>query len=105
MQLLYTEHSNTREFQSDYITRVLRKNICFLKLYPGEVISENQISSYLNVSRTPVREAFFRLSNEGLLDIKPQRSTTVSLINLKKVKDGLFMRHVVEKEILKNKSI
>lgn len=35
---------------------------------PGEVISENRISSMLDVSRTPVREALTRLRQEGLIE-------------------------------------
>ena len=34
---------------------------------PGEYITDKQIADSMNISRTPVREAFHRLANEGLL--------------------------------------
>ena len=29
------------------------------EIEPGEIVSENQLAEYLNMSRTPIREAFF----------------------------------------------
>ena len=40
-----------------YAVRVLRSNILSLELPPGNIVSENEISAALNLSRTPIREA------------------------------------------------
>ena len=51
----------------------LRNNIMSLQLKPGTTMSTQKIAEKLNVSRTPVREAFIRLQRDGLLDIFPQK--------------------------------
>jgi DNA-binding GntR family transcriptional regulator len=71
-----------------------------LELEPGTKISEKEIADELNVSRTPVREAFMKLAEEELLDIIPQSGTIVSRINLKHVEEGRFIREKLEKEIV-----
>ncbi len=86
---------------SDYVYEVLKKNIVAFKLKPGDRISENEISELLNVSRTPVREAFIKLSNEGLVYILPQRGTYISYIDLDQVEEARFIRESLEKSVIK----
>lgn len=81
----------------DYVYEVLRENIISLKLIPGRNISENEISEMLQVSRTPVREAFVKLAQEGLLEVFPQRGTSISLIDLHHVEEARFIREQLEK--------
>ena len=54
-------------------------------LKPEERISDQEISRYFSVSRTPVREALQLLSEQRLVDIYPGRETKVSLINLESI--------------------
>ncbi|MPQ30290.1 GntR family transcriptional regulator [Clostridium estertheticum] len=84
----------------NYTYRVLRSNIIDLNLKPGESISENEIANNLNVSRTPVREAFSLLVSEQLLEIYPQKGTQVSYIDLKRVEDARFMRLKLEQAVI-----
>ncbi len=63
---------------------------------PGQRISEKEISEKLNISRTPIREAFIRLSDMGLVKIYPQRGTFVSYINVRDVHEALFVRETLE---------
>lgn len=72
-----------------------------IELLPGTSISEKEISLLLGVSRTPVRESFVRLSQEGLLDIYPQRGTVVSLIDLELVEEARFMREQLERAVIR----
>ena len=37
------------------------------EIEPGEIVSENQLAEYLNMSRTPIREAIRRLEADGIL--------------------------------------
>lgn len=83
-----------------YSYHVLKEQILQLKLEPGTKISEKEIAEQLNVSRTPVREAFMKLAEEELLDIIPQSGTVVSRINLAHVEEGRFIREKIEKEIV-----
>lgn len=74
----------------------LRSLILKLRLAPGIALSENDLSVRLGVSRTPVREAFIRLADEGLVDIFPQRGTFVAPIRMPEVEEAYFLRRVLE---------
>lgn len=84
----------------EYSYQPLKDRIFHLELEPGTKISEKEIADELNVSRTPVREAFMKLAEEELLDIIPQSGTIVSRINLRHVEEGRFIREKIEKEIV-----
>ncbi len=81
---------------AENVYAVIKKNILLWKLKPGQRLSEKEISEYLAVSRTPVRESFIRLNSESLLDILPQRGSFVSRIDLRDVEEGLFIRRSLE---------
>ncbi len=71
-----------REEQSDNNVRqrlfeVLRQSIIRMTLAPGRALSEKEIADTFSVSRQPVREAFIRLAEAGLVEIRPQRGTYV----------------------------
>lgn len=74
----------------------LRKNIITLNLKPGEPLNIKTISERLNVSRTPVRDALIKLAKEGLVDVVPQKGTSVSKIDLKRVDEERFLRESLE---------
>ena len=61
----------------------LREWIINGTLEPGEKISDQEISQYFSVSRTPAREAIQMLSDQKLVEIYPGKSTCVSPIDLK----------------------
>lgn len=81
----------------DYVYEVLRENIISLKIEPGQHISEKEISELLKVSRTPIREAFVKLAQEELLEVYPQRGTTIALIDLNHVEETRFIREHLER--------
>jgi DNA-binding GntR family transcriptional regulator len=74
----------------------LRNAIVSTELEPGCQISENEIAARLGVSRTPVREAFARLSDDQLVQIVPQLGTFVSRISVAGVDDAQFLREALE---------
>ena len=94
------EHEKDQSIQR-WVYHVLRTNIVKLKLPPAEQISENEVSDALKVSRTPVREAFIRLAEEGLVKITPQKRTVVSPINLEQAEEARFIRCAIEKAVWK----
>jgi DNA-binding GntR family transcriptional regulator len=71
-----------------------------LNLAPGTAISEKEISLRYEVSRTPVREAFIQLSQEGLVKVIPQKETRVSLIDMARVEQEFFLRENLESGVL-----
>lgn len=80
----------------------IKNRIINLDFKPGEQISEKVIAENYNVSRTPVREAFLKLSEEELIYIYPQRGTVISKIDLQLVEEGRFFRENIERAIVKN---
>jgi DNA-binding GntR family transcriptional regulator len=55
----------------------------------------------MGVSRQPVRDAFWRLSQFGLLTVRPQRATTVSPISETAVRQARFIRTALEVETIR----
>lgn len=63
------------------ICQVLCQWIVEGALEPGERLNDAEIAQYFSVSRTPVREAFQMLEEQGFLNVIPSRGTFVSMIN------------------------
>jgi len=55
---------------------------------PGEQLKDVELATWLGVSRTPVREALLRLAASGLVVAQPGKSTTVSAIDERAVRDA-----------------
>ena len=62
----------------DQVADILRKRIISGDLANGEKLSERQISAELNISTTPVKEAFRLLQAEGLIYTLPRKGSFVS---------------------------
>jgi len=86
----------------DYAYRILRYNIVTMQLPPGSVLNEPELSEQLEMSRTPIREALILLKEEGLVDVMPQRGSKVTLISLHAVREGFFMRRVLESVLIRD---
>ena len=80
---------------------LLREKILTVQLRPGESINERWLADWLGVSRTPIREAINRLSANGLIAIVPNVGTSVSLINVAKVKECQLIRASLESMIVR----
>ncbi|MCD7750185.1 MAG: GntR family transcriptional regulator [Lachnospiraceae bacterium] len=89
-----------RETGRDYALRSLKANIISLDLAPGSRISENELAAELGLSRTPVREALIDLSKVNIVEIHPQKKSTVSLIDYDLVEESRFLRNAVEPEVV-----
>ncbi len=74
----------------------LRDDILNGKYEDYEELREVAISEELNVSRTPVREAFRQLELEGLIQIVPNKGAYVTGITEKDVKDIYMIRSLLE---------
>src|SRR5476651_940833 len=74
----------------------LRAELVSLQRRPGEVISEAEIALSYGVSRTPVREAILKLSDEGLLEIFPQSGIFVSRIPVAALPEAIIIRKSLE---------
>lgn len=93
--------TDKREFSSsfsltDEIAAIVRDRILKGEYEIGEKIKENQIATELRVSRTPIREAFKLLENEGLIDYIPNRGCFAKGFTKQDVDDIYAVRAALE---------
>jgi len=55
--------------RADEVYAQLKRDVAQFSLVPGDRFTENELSERLGVSRTPVRQALFRLQQEGLVEV------------------------------------
>ncbi len=55
--------------RADEVYEQLKRDIAEFNLVPGDRFTENELSERLGVSRTPVRQALFRLQQEGYVEV------------------------------------
>ena len=97
LEVLEKQRSETSR---QYAIRVLRHNILYLNLKPGQPISESEIGELLGMSRTPIREAFKDLEKTHIIEVMPQKGTFVASIDFDLVHEAMFLRLTLEKAIL-----
>jgi GntR family transcriptional regulator, rspAB operon transcriptional repressor len=82
----------------DQIYPVIRDMILTGTIAPGAAIDEKAIAQKLQISRTPVREAVKRLSDEHLVDVVAQSGTRAARINLREIEQAYLIRLSLEVE-------
>ena len=87
------------------IFRSLREAIFTGLLAPGTPLSEKEVSDMFQVSRQPVREAFIKLVEAGVLQVLPQRGTFVKRISPRKVREGRFIREAIEAAVVRKAAV
>lgn len=92
---------NHRQSVTEQVHGALREAIVDVRLAPGSPISENSICRQFSVSRTPVRAALQRLTEEGLVEVFPQRGSFVAPIKLSDLQDSHFVRRSLEVALLR----
>lgn len=98
MQSLSTADRRT---SADEVFDFLHGQIASLKLMPGTRISEVEVAKRFDMSRQPVREAFIRLANLELVQVRPQKATVVRGFSYKSIQRSRFIRLSVECEIIR----
>lgn len=78
------------------IYRDLQRQIVMMTLKPGTALGEQMLADRYGVSRTPVREAVIRLSEEGLVDVLPQQGTFVSRLDIALIPEAVVIRQALE---------
>lgn len=80
----------------DQIFRSIKQAILKMDLQPGCIVSEAEIAAKFGASRTPVREAFMRLREAGLVVTYPSRGNFVSRLNKEKILESRYLREALE---------
>jgi DNA-binding GntR family transcriptional regulator len=82
---------------ADQVYAELKAQMHDFHLVPGDRFSELEIGRRLGVSRTPVREALFRLRNEGLLEVESKTGWFVKPIDFARLDQLYDLRVIVER--------
>ena len=109
MQAEHTAHPDNLKFLdgvllsrqlplSEQVYTMVRKAIVMGHLPPGAPINEVEFARRLGISRTPVREAVKRVSDEGLIEVFAQHGTFVSDIRRSQVEEAYIIRIALELE-------
>lgn len=87
------------------VFEVIKQAIVQFNLHPGHLLSEAEVAKQLGVSRQPVREAFIKLAEVGLVEIRPQRGTFVKFISRRAVENARFLREAIETAIVRKAAL
>ena len=85
-----------RKSLGQHIFKHLKKAILKGDIPPGNRLIENKIAKDLDISRTPVREAFHKLEREGLIKQIPQGGYAVTGLTREDIEDLFGIRSVLE---------
>lgn len=94
-------HLAERRTSTDVVYDYLYQEIVSVRLLPGTKISEAEIAKSFGISRQPVRDAFARLGNDGLLLVQPQKATEVKKFSERTIARARFVRAAIEVEVLR----
>lgn len=81
---------------ADQVYARLKTELNDFQLVPGDRFSEAELGARLGVSRTPVREALFRLRNEGFLDLESKFGWCVRPIDFGRLEQLYDLRVILE---------
>jgi len=82
--------------RAEYARNQLVEAIQTGRLKPGDRVREVELTQWLNISRTPIREALNKLENEGLVTALPHRGMVVTELDYQAVMELYQMREVLE---------
>ena len=74
----------------------IKRAIMLKRLVAGQRVTEEWVGNELKMSRTPIRAAFTRLQNEGLIELIPHRGAFVYSPSDKELEDVFKLRIVLE---------
>jgi DNA-binding GntR family transcriptional regulator len=79
----------------------IKQDIFDFRLLPGDRFTENEVAGRLNVSRTPAREALYRLAREGYLKVHYRSGWSVRELDFKQFDDLYDLRIALETAAVK----
>ena len=95
-------HKIPKSALSEKVAEQLRALIINGTLPPETRLVEREIADLINVSRTPMREAFFELAREGLIEKTGNRGFAVSKFNADEVRESYKLIGLIERFLLED---
>jgi DNA-binding GntR family transcriptional regulator len=92
-----TIQARKRRVLMDDVVDAIREAILSGKLAPGTRLIEDDLASKLAVSRGPIRQALFRLQQEGLVSHETHRGATVASVSQADIEEIYTLRTALER--------
>ncbi|WP_036197677.1 GntR family transcriptional regulator [Marinobacter sp. HL-58] len=86
-----------KESMADRVYEALKDDIFEFRLIPGDKFSEGDVGTRLNASRTPVREALYRLQREGFVEVLFRSGWQVKPFDFQQVEELYDLRITLER--------
>jgi len=80
----------------DRVYQNIKFQILIGVLKPGTRLPEEELSKAMNISRAPIREAFYRLEKEGFVTVIPRKGAAVSKVTAQAIEDLFEIRETLE---------
>ncbi len=84
----------------DDVYRIIKEKVILFKIRPEERVNESELSVTLGVSRTPLREALYRLVAENMLTVIPNKGFYGRKLVSQEVFDLYELRKMLEKSAI-----
>ena len=84
---------------TDLIVQSLTKAIVEHRLEPGSKLGEQKLADHFGVSRTLIRQALFRMSQNRLVRMEPSRGAFVASPSVEEAKQVFAVRRMLELEM------
>lgn len=86
-----------KESMADRVYEALKDDIFEFRLIPGDKFSEGDVGTRLSASRTPVREALYRLQREGFVEVLFRSGWQVRPFDFQQVEELYDLRITLER--------
>ena len=80
------------------VASALREAILSHKLEAGRELTLKEAAQMLGVSVTPIREAFQQLTQEGLIELRPNRGAVILGVDARMIREHYELRAILERE-------
>ncbi|CAB1071212.1 hypothetical protein D1AOALGA4SA_1135 [Olavius algarvensis Delta 1 endosymbiont] len=76
--------------------QAIREGIITNRIQPGERLNEKDLMDAYDIGRTPLREIFLQLREEGLIEIIPKVGTHVTRVEIQEIRNVIEVRRWME---------
>lgn len=87
---------SARGLRAETVYRRIRSDLLTGRIRPGQRVTEQWAADHYRVSRTPVREAYRRLAEEGLLTHRPRHGYSAPVIDRREIEELYEVRRALE---------
>src|SRR5215831_7484170 len=85
-----------KEGEVDRVYRLLKESLTECRLAPGDFVSEVELARQCETSRTPVREACSRLSQDGWITRLPHKGYLITPVSIRDLLQLYEFRKILE---------